>query len=98
MKYWKKADTTLNPDLNPWEKDKGKALNVELTAYALLGLAAANNRDDGLPVLKWLTGQRNPEGGFSSTQVSDICQFSFLVKLNTLNLKYPCHIPLNRSR
>ncbi|XP_045204949.2 CD109 antigen-like isoform X1 [Mercenaria mercenaria] len=68
MKYWKKATAPTNPDLNPWEKDKGKALNIELTAYALLALTAANNQDDSLQVLKWLTSQRNPNGGYSSTQ------------------------------
>ena len=70
MKFWKKTAITPKPDLNPWEKDKGKALNVELTAYAMLALTAANNQNDSLQVLKWLTSQRNPNGGYASTQVN----------------------------
>ena len=40
-----------------------------MTAYALLTLAAKGDFVEGLPVLKWITEQRNPNGGFSSTQV-----------------------------
>lgn len=72
MKYWKKADAPVKKDLRPWAKNKGKALNVELSAYALLALAESDNREDGMLVLKWLTSQRNPEGGFASTQVNFI--------------------------
>jgi hypothetical protein len=69
MKFWTKSDVPTNSNHDPWEKDKGKALSVELSAYAMLALSAADNRKDGLMVLKWLTSQRNPQGGYSSTQV-----------------------------
>lgn len=68
MKFWTKSDVPTNSNHDPWEKDKGKALSVELSAYAMLALSAADNRKDGLMVLKWLTSQRNPQGGYSSTQ------------------------------
>ena len=70
MKYWTKADSASNTNNSPWQKRKGNALNIELTAYALLTLAENNKRKDGLMVLKWLTAQRNPNGGYSSTQVT----------------------------
>lgn len=53
----------------PWQKRNGVAVDIELTAYALLTLAAKKDRTDGVQVLKWVTEQRNPDGGFSSTQV-----------------------------
>ena len=68
MKYWTKSVST-DSSLTPWEKRKGNAINIELTGYVLLTLAANDNRQVGLMVLKWLTSQRNPEGGYSSTQV-----------------------------
>lgn len=70
MKYWKKPDSAADTNLNLWHKSNHKAINVELSAYGLLALATVDNRDDGLLVLKWLTSQRNPNGGFSSTQVN----------------------------
>lgn len=50
-------------------KDQAKAVDIETTAYALLSLGVQKDLEGGLPVLKWVTSQRNPEGGFSSTQV-----------------------------
>ena len=65
---------TESDTIQPWKtwqppKPSVRALDVEMTAYALL---AYNQRDDtinGLRVLKWLGRQRNPYGGFISTQV-----------------------------
>lgn len=45
---------------------------VEMTAYALLTFAAKRDIAYSLPIVKWLTKQRNSLGGFSSTQVSFI--------------------------
>lgn len=69
MKYWKKPDSAVDTNLNSRHTTNRKAINVELSAYGLLALATVDNRDEGLLVLKWLTSQRNPNGGFSSTQV-----------------------------
>ncbi|KAH3723828.1 hypothetical protein DPMN_049623 [Dreissena polymorpha] len=48
---------------------KGAAVDIELTSYVLLSLTIKTDRQNGLPVLKWITAQRNAEGGFSSTQL-----------------------------
>ena len=72
MKHWAKAEAkTPAMSSDPWErrKNEGKAMNIELTAYGLLSLAANDDQIEGLQVLKWLTSQRNPNGGYSSTQV-----------------------------
>lgn len=43
---------------------------VEMTAYALLTYTLVGDVATALPVVKWLSQQRNALGGFSSTQVS----------------------------
>lgn len=42
---------------------------VEMTAYALLTYTVLGDVASALPVVKWLSQQRNALGGFSSTQV-----------------------------
>lgn len=49
----------------------GKALNVELTSYALLSLVKLKAPRDVLEagsIVRWLSKQRNSWGGFVSTQ------------------------------
>ncbi|KAH3723811.1 hypothetical protein DPMN_049605 [Dreissena polymorpha] len=67
-KHWERVITTTTGSAKPWENRKGAAVDVELTSYVLLSLAIKTDRQNGLPVLKWITAQRNAEGGFSSTQ------------------------------
>ena len=45
------------------------ALNVETTAYALLAQMAVGRLKLAGPIVTWLTNQRDPQGGFVSTQV-----------------------------
>ncbi|XP_019615204.1 PREDICTED: murinoglobulin-2-like [Branchiostoma belcheri] len=50
---------------------KSPSAEVEMTSYALLAYMATGERDallKGLPIVRWLTQQRNAYGGFSSTQ------------------------------
>nr|XP_055095106.1 C3 and PZP-like alpha-2-macroglobulin domain-containing protein 8 [Symphalangus syndactylus] len=69
---------------NSWDVDKGTFLSfsdrvsqsvvsaeVEMTAYALLTYTLLGDVAAALPVVKWLSQQRNALGGFSSTQ--DTC-------------------------
>lgn len=46
-----------------------KPADVEMTAYVLLTYMIRDDIDKALPVVRWLTSQRNAYGGFSSTQV-----------------------------
>jgi len=53
---------------------QSRSIDIEMTAYGLLifsHLAASGRRDmsQALAIAKWIIGQRNPNGGFSSTQV-----------------------------
>uniref|UniRef100_A0A7E4ZZW4 TEP1-F n=1 Tax=Panagrellus redivivus TaxID=6233 RepID=A0A7E4ZZW4_PANRE len=42
--------------------------DVEMTSYALLTYMLNNATEKGLPIVRWLSAQRNANGGFSSTQ------------------------------
>ncbi|VDO71903.1 unnamed protein product [Onchocerca flexuosa] len=43
-------------------------VDVEMTAYVLLTYMLRDDTDKALPLVRWLTSQRNAFGGFSSTQ------------------------------
>lgn len=45
-----------------------KSSDVEITSYALQAMLRNGTAEDWLPVIKWLTKQRNSNGGFTSTQ------------------------------
>lgn len=51
---------------------------VEMTAYGLLTYTLLGDVASALPVVKWLSKQRNALGGFSSTQVTNLLRFSVL--------------------
>lgn len=46
-----------------------RPVDVEMTSYALLTYMSLGDTERGLPIVRWLTAQRNSLGGFSSTQV-----------------------------
>ena len=47
--------------------------DIEMSSYALLTYMLLEDKERALPIVRWLTAQRNSLGGFSSTQdtVSD---------------------------
>ncbi|CAD5206260.1 unnamed protein product [Bursaphelenchus okinawaensis] len=47
---------------------QARPVDVEMTAYALLTYMIRNDMNKALPLVRWLTSQRNSQGGFSSTQ------------------------------
>ncbi|XP_076447000.1 CD109 antigen-like [Babylonia areolata] len=70
FRYWHKepVTTTSSSTRHAWRTPQAGASDVEMTSYALLTYAATNDITGGLDVLKWVASQRNPRGGFSSTQ------------------------------
>ncbi|XP_063973145.1 CD109 antigen-like isoform X2 [Diachasmimorpha longicaudata] len=66
MKWWNK--TVDKDDKNPWFDTLPRSVDVEMTSYTLMTYLQRNLVADAIPVMKWLVKQRNPEGGFSSTQ------------------------------
>ncbi|KAK3100032.1 hypothetical protein FSP39_013711 [Pinctada imbricata] len=69
MKYWKKP-VTAEKKWKSWApvKDRPKAVDVETTAYVLLIYALKGDKVNAIPIMRWIAAQRNPEGGFVSTQ------------------------------
>lgn len=54
-------------------KDQGSSLSVEISSYVLLAKLSSSPTSEDLGyasrIVRWLTGQQNYYGGFSSTQV-----------------------------
>jgi hypothetical protein len=51
---------------------RAASAEIEITAYALLALLTKDKNvaiSDIMPIVRWLTNQRNAYGGFASTQV-----------------------------
>lgn len=48
---------------------RARPIDIHVTSYALLVYSARGLLQEGMEVLHWLTRQRNPYGGFASTQV-----------------------------
>jgi len=67
LKYWKRPELTTEPRYS-WSRNND-AISIEATAYCLLMYGERGmNIEASLPVLRWLTNQRGPQGGFISTQ------------------------------
>nr|UIO57926.1 thioester-containing protein 4 [Biomphalaria glabrata] len=66
-KYWHQPEQPKTT--NTWDyPNPTKAVDIEMTSYALLTYAARGNIVAGKSIMQWLTEQRNSNGGFSSTQ------------------------------
>ena len=74
--HWENVSPTEPPRTDGWvfrPYHQAASADVETTAYTLMAhvLNAEKNTaiPEALPVVRWLTKQRNAYGGFSSTQV-----------------------------
>jgi CD109 antigen len=70
-KHWQKLDDIPAPDEHrSWEPpySQARAINIEMTAYVLRAYCQLKDISKSLPIAKWIIGQRNANGGFSSTQ------------------------------
>ncbi|KAK7492650.1 hypothetical protein BaRGS_00016129, partial [Batillaria attramentaria] len=92
LKHWHAATTQTTSQGHYWRRPSGApARDVELTSYALLTYAAGNNFMGGLDVMKWVASQRNPNGGYSSTQdtilaLQGLSEFARLAYSNNFNI------------
>lgn len=65
-----------------------RSTDIEQTAYALIAkltLTGKKTTSDNIPIVKWLSKQRNGLGGWSSTQVNFLCFLNFLLFWPVLN-------------
>ncbi|KAK2162981.1 hypothetical protein LSH36_88g05020 [Paralvinella palmiformis] len=67
--YWDEKQQSSSPDKSEmWNYHKASTHKVEIAAYALLMYVKLDKYLDGLPITNWLIDQRNPNGGYRSTQ------------------------------
>lgn len=62
---------------------------VEMTAYGLLTYTLLGDVASALPVVKWLSQQRNSLGGFSSTQVALLLWVLLSFRSDSCNMIIP---------
>ncbi|KAK2138612.1 hypothetical protein LSH36_2740g00009, partial [Paralvinella palmiformis] len=69
QKYWSESTGTPYGECRWYCQNP--SYDVEMTAYVLLAIVSAGGPNviaDGLPIVRWLTSQRNAYGGWTSTQ------------------------------
>ena len=79
LTHWEKEKSTKPTQSSPfwWNPYyRAPAADIEMTAYALMTYILRAGDDasliaDAMPIVRWLSKQRNALGGFSSTQVID---------------------------
>ncbi|XP_067663329.1 CD109 antigen-like [Haliotis asinina] len=65
--HWKDPSPPKPEGYPRWYHDT-EAKSIEMTSYMLLLISLGNNVAEGLPVMRWISNQRNDRGGFISTQ------------------------------
>ena len=67
--HWERPKPVAQPAYYTWQR-KTDAINIEMTAYAMLTFLHRKDSAGALPIVRWMTSQRGAQGGFISTQVS----------------------------
>ncbi|KAF2975324.1 hypothetical protein EK904_013832 [Melospiza melodia maxima] len=62
FRFWVTPASEISDSWQP------RSIDIELAAYALLSHFHQDRLAEGIPIMKWLSHQRNHLGGFSSTQ------------------------------
>ncbi|CAL8395362.1 unnamed protein product [Arctogadus glacialis] len=60
--FWRASEPGLTRSWQP------RTADIEMAAYALMSLHLLGRLEEGIPIMKWLTQQRNHLGGYGSTQ------------------------------
>nr|BAE44110.1 thioester-containing protein [Tauphaedusa tau] len=75
-KYWHQVEAPKTTNLG-WESpNPTQAVGTEITSYVLLTYAAQGDLVKAKNVIQWITKQRNPHGGFQSTQDTVVALFA----------------------
>ncbi|RUS86836.1 hypothetical protein EGW08_005432, partial [Elysia chlorotica] len=93
MRYWHKTEAPKAKQ-GSWHSPHGtKAVDTEMTAYVLLAYAVKADIVGGKGIMQWVAQQRNPNGGFTSTQdtVVALNALSEFAKMTTVK-DYNIHI------
>ncbi|XP_067949274.1 CD109 antigen-like [Watersipora subatra] len=70
MQYWHQPQPTPATNSRAWRAphQQGRAIDIELAGYVLQLVTERSGVTEAMPILKWISAQRNSNGGFSSTQ------------------------------
>ena len=71
MKHWEEGNTKKEPESKGYYY-KARSTDIEQTSYVLLAILTKGGRNavsEAVPIVRWLSKQRNSLGGWSSTQV-----------------------------
>lgn len=76
--FWQNQGNRVYKQKLGWQSPNPRArpVDIETSAYALLYLAEKKDMSQGMKIVNWLVSQRNPQGGFASTQVRSITRFT----------------------
>ncbi|CAL1539762.1 unnamed protein product [Lymnaea stagnalis] len=99
LKYWKRP-TKVQTDVYSWSAS-AESISIEATSYALLTYALRNTEStEGLPIVRWLSQNRGPNGGFISTQdtVIGLQALSTVVAKLYSNLDIPMTISVSHEK
>ncbi|CAL1532269.1 unnamed protein product [Lymnaea stagnalis] len=71
--HWEANSTTFEPMQSHYFKWRppriqARPIDILITSYAILTYTQLGRIDEALPAVRWLTTQRNAQGGFSSSQ------------------------------
>ncbi|XP_058422750.1 CD109 antigen [Diceros bicornis minor] len=86
MQFWVSSVSGLSESWQP------RSLDVEVAAYVLLSHFRQRQVSAGVPVMRWLSRQRNSLGGFASTQdtivaLKALSEFSALMNTERTNIQ-----------
>uniref|UniRef100_A0A8D2CPP0 CD109 molecule n=1 Tax=Sciurus vulgaris TaxID=55149 RepID=A0A8D2CPP0_SCIVU len=86
MQFWVSSVSTLSESWQP------RSLDIEVAAYALLSHFLQFQISEGIPIMKWLSRQRNSLGGFASTQdtivaLKALSEFAALMNTERTNVQ-----------
>ncbi|XP_004476027.2 CD109 antigen [Dasypus novemcinctus] len=86
MQFWVSSVSKLSESWQP------SSLDIEVAAYALLSYFLQFRVSEGIPIMRWLSRQRNSLGGFASTQdtivaLKALSEFAALTNIERTNIQ-----------
>ncbi|KAL4676032.1 hypothetical protein H8959_010177, partial [Pygathrix nigripes] len=86
MQFWVSSESKLSDSWQP------RSLDIEVAAYALLSHFLQFQTSEGIPIMRWLSRQRNSLGGFASTQdtivaLKALSEFAALMNTERTNIQ-----------
>ncbi|XP_017908355.1 PREDICTED: CD109 antigen [Capra hircus] len=96
LQFWVSPVSRLSESWQP------SSLDIEVAAYALLSHFLQHQVPEGIPIMRWLSRQRNSWGGFASTQdtivaLKALSEFAALMNVEETNIQVTVEGPSSLS-